>query len=341
MLAPKTRLKYFPQHSLTTDREQYLQSTMATSYDNVIVFGPTGAVGGSAALEASKRGAKVWLAMRNTSKAIEEIPEDVEKSGKFERVQADLTDPASVGAAIKKSGARAAYIYLVFGASDHLRGSLQALKDTGVEYVVFLSSMSVEPDKVLGSHPPEHFIAYSHAQVEIALEEVGFPYVTALRPGAFASNHFNITLDKAAKPPKANISYGDSLVDNIAPNNIGAVGGAVLVERPSKGKEIVYLLGPKITSLTDSWDIIKRVTGRDDLDTKPLGPEEWLARVSQHTPLPVAKEILRMHDEWRSPEALSKYDYPQAVANIKKFSGREPTEFEDYIAAHKKEWQAL
>lgn len=314
---------------------------MATRYDNVIVFGPTGAVGGSAALEASKRGAKVWLAMRNTSKAIGEVPEDVEKSGKFERVQADLTDPASVTAAIKKSAAKAAYIYLVFGASDHLRGSLQALRDAGVEYVVFLSSMSVEPDKDLRSHPPEHFIAYSHAQVEIALEEVGFPYVTALRPGAFASNHFNIILDKAARPPKANISYGDSLVDNITPNDIGAVGGAVLVERPSNGKEVIYLLGPKIITLTDSWDIIKRVTGRDDIDSKPLGPEEWLARAGQHTPLPVAKELLRLHDEWRSPEAPSKYNYPQAVANIRNFSGKEPTGFEDYIAAHKKEWQGL
>lgn len=314
---------------------------MAARYDNVIVFGPTGAVGGSAALEASKRGAKVWLAMRNTSKAIEEIPDDVEKAGKFERVQADLTDPASVAAAVKKSGAKAAYIYLVFGASDHLRGSLQALKDAGVEYVVFLSSTSVEPNTDLRSHPPEHFIAYSHAQVEIALEEVGFPYVTALRPASFASNHFNIILDKSAKPPKANISYGDSLVDNITPNDIGAVGGAVLVERPSNGKEIIYLWGPKIITLTETWDIIKRVTGRDDFDTKPLGPEEWLARVTQHTPLPVAKEILRMHDEWRNPDASSQYDYEQSVANIKKYSGREPTKFEDYIAAHKKEWQAV
>lgn len=314
---------------------------MAARYDNVIVFGPTGAVGGSAALEASKRGAKVWLAMRDTLKAIEEIPEDVEKSGKFERIRADLTDPASVAAAIKESGAKAAYIYLVFGASDHLRASLHAMKDAGVVYVVFLSSTSVEPDKDLRSYSPEHFIAYSHAQVEMALEEVGFPYVTALRPASFASNHFNIILDKSAKPPKANIAYGESLVDNIAPNDIGTVGGAVLVERPSNGKEIIYLWGPKIITMTDSWEIIKRVTGRDDIDTKPLGPEEWLARVSQHTPLPVAKEILQMHDEWRNPEASSKFDYPQAVANIKKFSGKEPTKFEDYIAAHKKEWQAL
>lgn len=183
---------------------------MAARYDNVIIFGPTGAVGGSAALEASKRGAKVWLAMRNTSKEIAEIPADVEKSGKFERVQADLTDPGSVATAVKKSGAKAAYFYLVFGTHDHMRGSLQAMKDAGVEYVVFLSSAMLAPGTDLRSFSPEHFIGYSHAQVELALEEIGFPHVTSIRPAVFASNHFNMVLDKSAKPPKANITYEDT-----------------------------------------------------------------------------------------------------------------------------------
>lgn len=315
---------------------------MAARYDNVIIFGPTGAVGGSAALEASKRGAKVWLAMRNTSKTIEEIPQDLEKSGKFERVQADLSDQESVAAAIKKSGAKAAYLYLIFGSPDHMRGSLQAMRDAGVEYVVFLSSMAVESGKDLRSFSPEHFIGYSHAQVELALEEIGFPYVTALRPASFASNHFNVILDKSAKPPKANIAYGDSLVDNIVPDDIGRVGGAVLVERPSNGKEIIILWGPEIITMKDSWAIIKRVTGRDDFDTMPLGPEEWLVKITQHTPLPVAKEILRLHDVGRNPEAsLLGPEHQKAVANIPKYSGKAPTKFEDYIEAHKKEWQAV
>lgn len=315
---------------------------MAARYDNVIVFGPTGAVGGSAALEASKRGAKVWLAMRDTSKTIEEIPTKVEKSGKFERVQADLVDPDSVAAAVKKSGAKAAYIYLIFASPDHMRGSLQAMKDTGIEYVVFLSSVTVTEGKDLRSYSPELFIGYSHAQVELALEEIGLPHVTALRPGLFASNHFNTTIDKSAKPPKAVITYEDTLMDNIAPGDIGAVGGAVLVERPSNGKEVIFLCGPELSALKNIWAIIKRVTGRDDIDTTPVDPEEWLAVMSRHTPLPVAKELLHMYDEGRDPEAiLPRAAFQQAVANIKKFSGREPTKFEDYVAAHKAEWQAI
>ncbi|KAL1881248.1 hypothetical protein Daus18300_001100 [Diaporthe australafricana] len=315
---------------------------MAAKYDNVIVFGPTGAVGGVSALEAHKRGAKVWLAMRNTSKAINEIPEDVEKSGKFERVQADLTDPASVAAAVKKSGAKAAYLYLIFGAPDHLRGSLQALKDAGVEYVVFLSSATLIPGKELRVFTPDRFIGYSHAQVEIAIEEVGFPYVTVLRPAVFASNHFNMTLDRSAKPLKAKFVYENSFMDSIVPDDIGAVGGAVLVERPSNGKEVIFLCGPELITVKEIWATIKRITGRDDIDTEPLSAEEWLAKSSQHTPLPIAKDLLLTQDESRDPEAiLPKSDYQQAVANIKKFSGRDPTRFEDYIKAHKAEWQAV
>lgn len=313
---------------------------MAAKYDDVIVFGPTGAVGGSTALEASKRGAKVWLAMRDTSKAIAEIPTDVERPGKFEHVQADLTDPDSITTAIKKSGAKAAYFYLIFGCEDHMRGSLQAMKNAGVEYVVFLSSMSVTPGKDLLSFSPERFIGYSHAQVELALEEIGFPYVTALRPAAFASNPYNMLLDKSEKPPKANITCVDTLMDNIVPSDIGAVGGAVLVERPSNGKEVIYLCEPELITLEEIWAKIKRVTGRDDIDTKPLDTDEWLHRMSRHTPQPLVKELLRTYEEWRDPEVfMPQSEYQQAVANIKKFSGREPTKFEHYLEAHKAEWQ--
>lgn len=315
---------------------------MAAKYDNVIIFGPTGAVGGAAALEASKRGAKVWLAMRDTSKAIEGIPGDVEKAGRFERVQADLTDPDSVGAAVKKSGAKAAYVYLVFGSTDHMRGTLQALKNVGIEYVVFLSSFSITTGTDLRSIPPEHIIPYSHAQVEIAIEEVGFPYVTALRPASFASNHIKMSVDRSTKPPRANILYADAMSDNIVPEDIGTVGGAVLVERPSNGKEIIYLAGPEFITTEKVWDTIKRVTGRTDIDTKPIDGEEFSARVGGHMPPPMIKEFLRVQEQMRQPETLlSKSEFQQAVANIKKFSGREPTKFQDYVEAQKAEWLAL
>ncbi|KUI69377.1 putative oxidoreductase YesF [Cytospora mali] len=314
---------------------------MASRYDNVIVFGPTGTVGGIVAREASKRGAKVWLAMRDPSKPIPEIPADVEKAGKFNRVQADLTDPASVGNAVKESGAKAAYVYHVASPGDYMRGTLKAMKDAGVEYVVFLSSASIAQGVDIRSVPKEKIIPYTHAQVEIAVEEVGFPYFTALRPWVFASNHFKVNLDKSVKPPKANIVHTDVLTDNIVPDDIGAVGGAVLVERPSNGKEVIYLCGPEIKQVDECWAIIKRVTGRDDIDTTPMTREELIEKLTSRIPAPYAHYLVKAQDGLRNIESFPDSMYVPAVANIKKYSGREATKFEDYIAAHKAEWQAI
>lgn len=308
-------------------------------YDNVVVFGPTGTVGGLTALEASKRGAKVWLAMRDPSKPIEEIPSDIEKSGKFTRLQSDLTDPASVAKVAQESGAKAAYIYLIHGAD--IRPSLQALRDNGVEYVVFLSSFNVIGD--LRQYSPNDFIPWAHAQVEIALEEVGFPYVTALRPAYFASNFYKNFLDKTAKPPKINYIYEDGIVDLIAPEDIGAVAGAVLVERPQDGKEVIVQCGPQLLTLQEGLAVVKKITGRQDLDTKPTPKEEYIQNlVNKGLPPPLVNYLADGAEQQRRRENLYPSSmYEAAVTVTKKYAGRDPIKFEDYVEQHKADWQAL
>ncbi|KAJ4416798.1 hypothetical protein N0V82_006527 [Gnomoniopsis sp. IMI 355080] len=308
-------------------------------YDNVLVFGPTGTVGGITALEASKRGAKVWLAMRDPSKPIEEIPSDVEKSGKFTRVQADLTDPSSIIKVAQESGAKAAYVYLIHGAD--IRPSLQALRDSGVEYVVFLSSYSVVGD--MREISQKDWIPWAHAQVEIALDEIGFPYVTALRPAYFASNYYKNFLDRSVKPPKISYIYGDAISDMITPEDIGAVGGAVLVERPRDGKEVIFQCGPQLLTLEEGLNVIKRITGRDDLDTKPTPKDEYIKnQVDKGFPPPLVNYLADNAEKQRNPETMYLSSmYEAAVAATKKYTGKDPMKFEEYIEKHKAEWQAL
>lgn len=308
-------------------------------YDNVIVFGPTGTIGGLVALEASKRGAKVWLAMRDPSKKITEIPSDVEKAGMFTRIQADLSDPTSIANAVKESAAKAAYVYLVF-VPDFLRESFQAMRDAGIEYVVFLSSFTIRPGDDVRQIPKDKLIPFFHAQAEIAIEEVGFPYFAMLRPGRFATNHIKYSLDTTVQPPRARLMYDDTYEDNIAPEDIGAVGGAVLAERPSDRKEIIYLLGPEVLTAGEAWATIKRVTGRDDIDTTLSTPEEWTENrikggmnpgfAKYQADLSVAARVR----ELAAPEALHR----EGVANIGKYAGREPTKFAQYLEWHKADW---
>lgn len=154
----------------------------------VIIFGPTGNIGSVTAKTAAEHGAEVFLAMRDTSK---EIPGLDEKAGTFKRIQADLTKPDSVQEAIKASGAKRAFFYAAHGSPDHMKSTIQAMKDGGIDFPVFLSSYTVVGSgQKLHEIQQSELIPYLHAQVEIQLEEIyGLGNFVAVRPGGFATNN--------------------------------------------------------------------------------------------------------------------------------------------------------
>jgi uncharacterized protein YbjT (DUF2867 family) len=305
---------------------------MTGKYDNVIVFGPTGAVGAVVALEASKRGAKVWLAMRSTDKTIDGISAEVEQNGAFERVQADLTDPESVKAAVQKSGAKAAFVYLARSQSAHPRNSLEAMKSAGIEHVVFLSTYTIRPGEAYRDIPPESIIPYVHAQVEIALDDLDIHH-TALRPGRFASNCFRQDLDKSKTPWEATPLFGDIKGDCITQLDIGRVGGAVLVEPPASRKEVIYLFGPQLLTDDEMWGKIKTVTGRDIVVTRVSPDEKAAIYKANGIPPPFVDYLVKAMASMREIDIYPEPFYSEAVGNVLKYSGYEPTKFDDYVAS--------
>lgn len=306
---------------------------------NVIVFGATGAVGGAAAVEASERGATVWLAMRDTSKKIQAISEEQEKKGSFKRVQADLTDPASITKAVKESGAKAAFIYAVFGAKDGMKASVQALKDAGVTWVVLLSSYTIQiPVRQV---KPEDVIPYFHATVEISLEEVGMPFA-AMRPGYFASNEFRAV--GMLKHGFYAHPYPEIKFDHIDPMNIGQVAGACLVKpqdvKPSE-PQVVYIMGPQLTSVKDSMNIIGKAIGKDHIEMKIISPEEWTEDNKKHIPEPVAKYLTKNVIELHEKKDGGDDDlYKEASQNVYKYTGKKPSTFAEFVEVHKAEFTA-
>ena len=300
-------------------------TNMATYYSTVIVFGPTGEVGGATALEASRRGAKVWLAMRDPAKPIDGITKEQEQQGSFSRIQADLSDAESVKTAVRQSGAKAAFTYY----RPLLSPPVQAMKDAGIEYVVFLSSFSVSPGQDIREIPQSEFIPYGHAQIEIALEDASIDH-TALRPGHFASNGVRKDLDKSSNPYKARIGPPDVISDCISPGDIGRVAGAVLVNRPSSSpKEVIYLAGPRLITTDEQWSITKKLSSRE-IEVITHSPEEYTqCLIDGGLPPPAAKYLVKIMERTNIayPEPL----HQEWVANIKKYSGYEPTAFEDYV----------
>lgn len=301
---------------------------MAIKYDTVIIFGASGATGSAAAQEAGRRGAKVWLAMRDPKKEIKTLDET---KGIFERIQADLSDAASVKAAVQKSGAKAAYTYQIHGAADAMRPTMSAMKAGGIEYVVFLSSFTIFPDEDIREITKDRLIPYAHSSIEVTIEDAGLD-MTALRPGAFAYNTFRQNVDMSSEPWKATIRAADKAVsDGIVPRDIGRVGGACLVDRPSEGKkEIVYLYGPQLLSRERQMEVAKRAIGRD-IEVQKKDDDEYVkACVERGHPEFIVRYLMKHDAGDLNDRYYGEGRHEQGVENVNKYSGTEATNFEQY-----------
>lgn len=294
----------------------------------VIVFGPTGNIGSVAAVTAQQHGAEVYLAMRDTSKSIPGLTTDQEKSGGYERIQADLTDPESVRSAAQKSGAKHAFIYAAHGSKDHMKSTLEAMKSGGVEFVVFLSSFTINgPTKDV---PAEEVIPYIHATVEISLDQVFGPenYV-AVRPGGFATNC--IPYGKNAKAGGDVKIYGSTFeMDCITPRDMGRVSGTILAKGVQNGEHIVYLYGPKPVSQADQAKIVGKVFGKDVNVVKQTPEEAKEHYQAAGVPMPLANYMLkRLGDD--QAEQLPRPHFEQGVENVKKYTGSPAMGFEEWV----------
>jgi len=296
----------------------------------ILVFGPTGAVGRAAAIEAHRRGAKVYLAMRDTKKELKGINEEGNED-RFIRVQADLTKPETIKEAVKTSGAKKAFVYIVFESKDHMRSAFDALKEAGVSYVVLLSSYTVQ-DPPSSDVNKKEMIGAIHAQAEVALQESGLEY-TAVRPAYFNSNVF--WEHQEIKKGEAELLYPNVRFDYLAPSDIGVVCGSLLAE-PRFQKEAgpsFYLCGPDLLTQREAMETIGKALGKE-LKIKEVDEERWFQKL-QHMPQPLLESLAKSLKE--SDEGKDTYSniYEQAVNNIRKYAEREPTKLEDWIKEHK------
>lgn len=297
----------------------------------VIVFGPTGAVASVAALTAQEHGAKVFLAMRDTQKQIPGLRTTQEQEGGFERIQADLTKPDSVAAAVKASGAKRAFTYVAFGTSDHMRATFTAMKSAGIEFVVFLSSFTIAGEAK--DVAPAELIAYNHAQVELSLDEIFGPenYV-ALRPGGFATNL--LRFKKGIDAGEVRIWAPGYKFDCITPDDIGRVGGTILVKGPKNEQKKVYLYGPQLIAQKDAIAAIGKIIGKDVKLTLIDEHEALEQYTAGGIPKPFAEYITQKFAN-TSNEFTERAFYETGVENVELYTGKPSTKFEDWVEANR------
>jgi uncharacterized protein YbjT (DUF2867 family) len=306
---------------------------MASSRPNVIVFGASGAVGCAASREAHRRGASVWLAMRDTSKSISGL--DSSEPG-YTRIQADLSDPLSVARAIQQSSATVAFVYTIFASQDHMASTFATLKSAGIVYVVLLSSFSVRG----AAHEAANmgnFIARVHAKAEVALGEAKIAFA-AIRPAYFNSNVFWNRED--IKNGEAGLLYPEVRFDFIAPEDIGTVCGAILAEPrfqvPDEGhhSKTVFLCGPELMTQRHAHAVISQTMNRE-IEIKELSEEAWMDKLS-YMPKPALDALLKgLRASHEGHDSYPKDFYEVAVANVKKYKEAEPMTFAEWVEVHK------
>ncbi|KAL2263558.1 hypothetical protein VTK26DRAFT_6206 [Humicola hyalothermophila] len=312
--------------------------------DKVIVFGASGGVGSCVAIAAHQRGVQVVLALRDPQKPIPGLSPEEESSGNYERVQADLTKPETVRAAVTKTGAKRAFTYLAHGSPDHMRATFTALKEGGIEFVVFLSGLLVSAlapkfDDLAGI-PQSSALAYPHAQAEIALDGVfGAGNYVVARSGVFATN---LMFYKAMiSAGKVRMPSPDAKCDYIAAGDIGAVCSAVLAKGPAaveKGTRSVNLCGPRLISQQDAVREVARAIGKEveisGFDSEQEAIRFYVETMGQSEPH--ARGIVTTHRDLASADNMfAKVNYEEAIANVRKYGHKEATKFEDWLETNK------
>ncbi|KAF4992691.1 hypothetical protein FGRMN_7004 [Fusarium graminum] len=305
-----------------------------------IVFGATGAVGRAAALEAQARGAKVTLAMRNTKKPIPGLTPETEQKLGFTRVQADLSDPKSVERAVSESGATVAFSYILFDAEDGLLETYKAMKRAGITHIILLSSFCVtENGGAKPSSEADEILAIVHGKAELALAESGVAY-TVIRPAYFSSNIQMLEDWNEVKGGQLGIAHPEAPFDYLAPEDVGSLAGARIVEpAPSTGELVITQCGPELLPQRKAWEIISKGLGKK-ITVNEIGSEEYRKKLeARGFPPPMIKSSTeRLAGLAQDPSKF--YDpevYREASMNFKKYTGREPTTLASWVEKHREE----
>lgn len=305
----------------------------------VIVFGPTGNIGSVAARTAQEHGAKVVLAMRDTKKKIPGLSEEEESKGGYQRVTADVTKPDTVAEAIKSTGATRAFMYIAFGTSDHMKATFQSLKDSGIEFVVFLSSSTIQIEK--SDIPQQEIISWFHAQAELSLDAVyGEENYVAVRPGRFITNL--VQYKQGINDGEVKMFGSNMKMDSTTPTDMGRVSGSILAAGQSKdGQRKVYVYGPQIKSMGETIKAVGKALGKDVKITEISAEEGLQQSIAQGTPPPIAKYINDLlssgpdADQELGEKGEERELYKTGVKNIELYSGKKATSIEEWVKANK------
>lgn len=291
----------------------------------ILIFGPSGAVASSCALELQRLNHPIYLAMRDPSKPLSGL------SPSIPRLQADLSDPSSLEKAVKDSGAKTAFLYTIWSSADHMASTFSTLRSAGITFIVLLSSFTVRGEAGKDTDMSQHINAV-HARTEAALAASGLPYV-AVRPAYFNSNVLANKVEIMAG--KVGLVYPDVPFDFIAPSDVGIVCALLLTTPPPPSGEQerhVYLCGPEmVTQRRAHEEVMAKALGHK-VEVVELGEEAWFEKMAGWPRGTVESVVQGLRETSQGKKgAYPEWLYAEAMENVRRLKGSEPMGLGEWV----------
>jgi uncharacterized protein YbjT (DUF2867 family) len=277
----------------------------------LLIVGATGGVGGSLLrqLLALPQPPPIRVSTRNLATAV--FPSTVDA------VQGDIEYPSSYPTLF--SGVDRVFMYAKSEAP--LPQLLSAARDSGVKYIVLLSSMTVDFD-------PDSFIGSAHLKVENAIKESGMQY-TFLRPRNFSSNSRQFWIPQMEKTGKLWMTYPNAQTAPVSEDDMAAV-ALVSLTTDRLTNQAIGLSGPVSISQQQQVEAINRL--RESEGKKPIeliicSPTEWQSRVSGHLPSKLQTDLLRW---WQRTDGK-----PEMIQSSDRITNKPSQSYDDWLLLNK------
>ncbi len=275
----------------------------------ILVTGATGALGGRVARLLAEQEIPMTLMVREPSRAPDLPGARV--------VRGDYADPRSLTEAFR--GIRIAFI--VSGHAEPMKRAIlhgnafTAAAQAGVEHIVYTSFQGASPESKFP-------FARDHHQTEKYLREAGVPF-TALRDNLYQ----DVVPDLIDERGRLRGPSGAGRAAWVAREDVARTAVALLSNPP--GESAVYdLTGPRSLDMNETVAILSKLTGRELIYEDETVEEGRAWRSTYGAP------------EWEvgcwlgSYEAIAAGELEQTSDAVRKLTGREPMDIEEYLQAN-------
>ena len=281
----------------------------------ILVTGATGQVG-SAVIAALRdvEGIVVRGAVRDVARATEQWRGDVH----VQPVAFDFADRASQAAAL--ADCDSLFLLRPPQINDDFGDLIESSAHHGVRHIVFLSVQGAERNRFIPHH-----------RIEQRLMSSGMPY-TLLRPAYFMQNFTSTLHDELVRRHRIFLPAGNARFTLVDVDDIGRVAARVLTQAGTQHHGQAYTLTSELP--LNFQQMAEQLTAGLETPIRYESPSPWhfyrtLRRDGREPGLILVMLLLHMLPRFTGT--------PPVTHTVAELTGRQPIEFEQFVAAHRDE----